>query len=79
MIFARKSLLLALQKAGFPTPSFKTRRVFAFLFRQSELMAGGLDPYGDAIVTIPLSARVRPALTRRRTEFLTVIAAKNGA
>ena len=44
VIFGRKSLYLALEKAGFQKPAFKTKRVFAFISRQSLLMSGASIP-----------------------------------
>ncbi len=79
VIFGRKSLYLALEKAGFQKPAFKTKRVFAFISRQSLLMSRGLDPYAEPPVgaaKLSRLARMGPALTRHRTEFLTLVAKK---
>lgn len=78
VLFGRSSLSHALNHAGFRNISFKTARVFLGISRQSALMALGVDPYSKIapLVTIRRTVRLKAALTRSRTEFLTLTAEK---
>jgi hypothetical protein len=78
VLFGRSSLSRALNQAGFRNISVKIARVFLGISRQSALMALGVEPYSPSAppVEVPRSLRLKAALTRRHTEFLTLTAEK---
>lgn len=79
VLFGRNSLRRALEMTGFHKGSFKIKRVFQGLSRQSALMARGVNPYAADTPPVKISefSRLGAALTRRRTEFLTLVAEKH--
>jgi SAM-dependent methyltransferase len=78
VLFDRNSLKRALEMTGFRSVSFKVARVFQGISRQSALIALGIDPYTRNAPPLKISRvlRLKAALTRRRTEFLTLTAVK---